>query len=190
MDTAPSSLQWYALQLRTRWENTTATFLNNKGYETFLPTCESLNQVRGNSKKVTAPLFPGYVFCRFDALRRLPILVTPGVIKVVGRGRIPVPVEDDVLEAIQKMVSTGLRVEPCPYLVVGQRVRIEHGALTGVEGILTRIKGAHRIVVSISLLHRSVAVEIDRAVVCAARPADVARELASVRELQIAGLGA
>jgi transcription antitermination factor NusG len=115
---------------------------------------------------VPAPLFPGYVFCQFDAHKRLPVLVTPGVLSVVGRGRIPVPVEDSEIDAIQRVISSGLRAEPWPYLEVGQQVRIEDGALSGLEGILTSFRGSRRIVVSVSLLCRSVALEIDRSGVC------------------------
>jgi transcription antitermination factor NusG len=107
---------------------------------------------------------------------RLPVLITPGVISVVSRGRIPVPVENSEVEAIQKMVSTGFPVEPCPYLEVGQMIRIEDGPLTGIEGVLTSFKGTSRMVVSISLLRRSVALEIDRSVVSAVRPRQAAGE--------------
>lgn len=166
MITEPSGDQWYALQLRTRWESSTAAVLSNKGYQTFLPTYQTLRRGRGRSVEVQAPLFPGYLFCRFNVFDRLPLLITPGVVAVVGNGRTPIPVENSELEAIRKMVSTGLRIEPCPYLEVGQLIRIEDGALSGVEGILTAFRGAHRIVVSISLLRRSVALEIDRSAVC------------------------
>lgn len=162
--------RWYALQSRTRWESSTATLLSSKGYQTFLPTSKTLKRERGRWMELEAPLFPGYVFCRFDAHNRLPILVTPGVIAVVGRGRIPVPVEDSEIKAIQSAISTGLRVEPWPYLEVGQLVRIEGGALCGVEGILTGFKGTRRIVLSVSLLRRSVALEIDRWEVCPIQP--------------------
>ena len=97
-------------------------------------------------------------------------MITPGVISVVGTGRVPIPVEELEIEAIQRMVATGMHVEPCPYLEVGQRVRIEDGALSGVEGVLTSFKGSQRIVVSISLLRRSVALEIDRCAVSAVQP--------------------
>jgi transcription antitermination factor NusG len=166
MNADPSCHLWYALQVRTRWEGSTASILVGKGYETFLPTYQSLEKRRGKSNKIAAPLFPGYVFCRFDVFKRLPILVTPGVIAVVGRGRIPAPIEDSEIEAIQRAVSIGLQVEPWPYLEVGQLVRIEDGALTGLEGILTAFKGTRRIVLSVSLLRRSVALEIDRSAVC------------------------
>lgn len=162
MISQPASHRWYALQLRTRWESSTADLLCNKGYEVFLPTSKTVKQVRGRATAAESPLFPGYVFCRFDVCNRLPILVTPGVIAVVGRGRVPIPVEDYEIEALQKAVSTGLQVEPWPYLEVGQVVRIEDGALAGLEGILSGFKGSHRIVLSVSLLRRSVALEIDR----------------------------
>src|SRR5215469_5655019 len=170
MITEPSGDRWYALQLRTQWESSTATMLSNKGYETFLPTYKILKRARDRSFEASAPLFPGYLFCRFNVFDRLPVLITPGVITVVRSGRTPIPVENSELEAVQKMVSTGLRVEPCPYLEVGQLVRIEDGALRGIEGILTSFKGAQRIVVSISLLRRSVALEIDRSVVSPVQP--------------------
>src|SRR5260370_35756929 len=101
MNTEPSREQWYALQLRTRWESSTAALLSGKGYQTFLPTLKTLRRGRGKSCEVNAPLFPGYVFCRFDALKRLPVLLTPAVITVVGRGRIPIPAEHSEIEAVQ-----------------------------------------------------------------------------------------
>jgi transcription antitermination factor NusG len=170
MSTQPSPYRWYALQLRTRWERSTAALLSGKGYETFLPTFKSVKRGRGRSTEAEAPLFPGYLFCRFNVFDRLPVLITPGVISVVGRGRIPIPVEESELEAVQKMISTGLPVQPWPYLEVGQMVRIEDGALSGVEGVLTSFKGTQRIVVSVSLLRRSVALEIDRSMVSPVQP--------------------
>lgn len=167
---APHS--WYALQVRNRWEASTAAILTGKGYETFLPLREGEKQRRNGSAKVaSSPLFPGYVFCQFDPQMRLPILVTPGVIAVVGSGRIPTPVEESEIEAIQTVVSSGLRAQPWPFLEVGEQVRIQSGALSGLCGFLTSFKGVSRIVVSISLLCRSVAVEIDRASVCPVRSA-------------------
>lgn len=165
MNPEPNADRWYALQLRSRWESSTAALLSCKGYQTFLPTYKNSKRGSSRSKEVQSPLFPGYLFCRFNVCDRLPVLITPGVISVVGTARVPTPVEESEIEAIQRMVSTGMRVEPCPYLEVGQVVRIEDGALTGIEGVLTSFKGMRRIVVSISLLRRSVALEIDRSVV-------------------------
>jgi transcription antitermination factor NusG len=130
---------------------------------------------RGNrAKAADVPLFPGYVFCQFDMLKRLPVLVTPGVVAVVSRGRVPVPIDASEIASIKALVSSGAKMEPCPYLEVGQRVRVAGTALQGVEGILTAFKGGRRIVVSVSLLQRAIALEIDRALVTQAleAPAD------------------
>ena len=159
------SQRWYALQVRTRWESSTAVLLSGKSYQTFLPTFKIKKRWNRSLREVDAPLFPGYVFCQFDAQNRLPILITPGVISVVGRGRVPLPVDDEEIAAIQTVVSSGLRAEPWPYLEIGQKIRIESDALSGLEGILIKFKGNHRIVVSVSLLRRSVALEIDRSCV-------------------------
>src|ERR1700756_3167089 len=156
-----NNLRWFALQVRTRWESSTAVLLSGKGYETLLPTYQTKKHWNGRVKQMNAPLFPGYVFCQFDALKRLPILVTPGVISVVGRGRVPFPVNDREIAAIQTIVTSGFQAEPWPYLEVGQKIRIEGDSLSGLEGILIQFKGNNRIVVSVSLLRRSVALEID-----------------------------
>jgi transcription antitermination factor NusG len=156
---------WYALQVRTRWESSTSVLLSGKGYETLLPTYKIKKNWSGKSREVNAPLFPGYVFCQFDAQNRLPVLVTPGVISVVGRGRVPIPVEDAEIAAIQTLVSSGFRASPWPFLELGQKVRIERNPLQGLEGILIHFKGNHHIVLSVTLLRRSVALEIDRSCV-------------------------
>jgi transcription antitermination factor NusG len=166
-------LRWFALQVRTRWESSTAVLLSGKGYQTLLPTYQTKRRWNGRVKQMNAPLFPGYVFCQFDALKRLPILVTPGVISVVGRGRVPFPVNDREIAAIQTIVTSGFQAEPWPYLEVGQKIRIEGDSLSGLEGILIQFKGNNRIVVSVSLLRRSVALEIDRDCVRPVSPARV-----------------
>jgi transcription antitermination factor NusG len=175
LDVDSQDLKWFALQVRTRWESSTAVLLSGKGYQAFLPTFKARKRWNGKFREVNAPLFPGYVFCQFDAQKRLPILVTPGVLAVVGRGKVPLPVDDDEISAIQTVVSSGFRAEPWPYLEVGQRIRIESDALSGLEGILINFKGNQRIVVSVTLLRRSVALEIDRSCV---KPVGSGRESA------------
>jgi transcription antitermination factor NusG len=165
------SQRWFALQVRTRWEGSTAVLLSGKGYQTLLPTYQTKKRWNGKPRVVNAPLFPGYVFCYFDAQKRLPILVTPGVIAVVGRGRLPLPVDDGEIAAIQNVLSSGFHPEPWPYLEKGQKIRIESDVLNGLEGILINFKGKDRIVVSVSLLRRSVALEIDRSCVRPLSPA-------------------
>jgi transcriptional antiterminator NusG len=153
---------WFALQVRTRWEASTAVLLGGRGYEAFLPTYKTKKRWSGRLKEVTSPLFPGYVFCRFDAHNRLPILITPGVISIVGRGKVPLPVDENEIAALQAVVSSGFQPEPWPFLEVGQQVRIDSEPLRGLEGILLSFKGGSRVVLSVSLLRRSVALEIER----------------------------
>jgi transcription antitermination factor NusG len=174
-DPGAENQRWFALQVRTRWESSTAVLLSGKGYQTLLPTYQTKKRWNGKFKQISAPLFPGYVFCQFNALNRLPILVTPGVMAVVGRGRVPFPVNDSEIAAIQTIVSSGFHAEPWPYLEVGQRIRIESDSLNGLEGILINFKGNNRIVVSVSLLRRSVALEIDRDCVRPVSPAKGSR---------------
>jgi transcription antitermination factor NusG len=152
---------WYALRIRPQHEKVVARALRNKGYEEFLPLYRYKRRWSDRFKEIESPLFPGYVFCRFDVHNRLPILVTPGVVLIVGIGKIPLPVDDDEIAALQTVVKSGLQAQPWPFLKIGQRVRIERGSLEGVEGILVAIKRPYRLVISITLLQRSVAVEIE-----------------------------
>ena len=157
-----TSFSWFALQIRSRWEGTTAALLRGKGLETLMPTYTTKRKWSDRFKVVESPLFPGYVFCRFDVHNRLPVLITPGVISVVGRGKTPVAVDEAEILAIQAAIGSGIHMEPWPYVEIGERVRIKDDVLDGMEGILTSFKGSHRVVISVTLLRRSVALEIDR----------------------------
>jgi transcription antitermination factor NusG len=157
----PENLRWFALRVRSQHEARVAAALQSKGYEELLPLYQVRRRWSDRFKEIYRPLFPGYVFCRFDVNQRLPILVTPGVMLIVGSGKIPLPVDDNEIIALQSIVKSGLRAQPWPFLQVGQQVRIDQGSLEGVEGILIGMKGPHRLVISVTLLQRSVAVEID-----------------------------
>ena len=157
-----NSFSWYALQIRSRWEATTAGLLRRKGLETLLPTYEAKRKWSDRLKVVESPIFPGYVFCRFDVHNRLPVLITPGVISVVGRGKTPIAVDDAEMLSLQAAIRAGVAMEPWHYLQIGERVRIDGDVMDGMEGILTSFKGSHRVVISVTLLRRSVALEIDR----------------------------
>jgi len=171
MIAATERFSWFALQVRSRHEVGVASFLQGKGYEYFLPVVASTKRWSDRVKRMQNPLFPGYVFCRFDPQYRLPILKTPGVIQVVGYNRSPVPIDDSEISGIQALIASGLPSQPWPFLTVGDRVRIESGPLRGYEALLVEFKGKRRLVLSISLLHRSVAVEIDSACVSLQRSA-------------------
>jgi transcriptional antiterminator NusG len=154
---------WFALQVRSRWESKTSGLLSAKGFETLLPQYTTKRRWSDRCKVVEAPLFPGYLFCRFSVHNRLPVLITPGVISVVGRDKTPIAVEAFEIEALQRITLSGTQAQPWPYLEIGERVRITDDVLDGMEGILTSFKGRERVVISVSLLRRSVALEVDRA---------------------------
>ncbi len=152
---------WYALRVRSRHENTVALHLQARGYESFLPVYRSQRRWSDRFKEIELPLFPGYVFCQFDPLNRLPILSVPGIVHVVGVGRTPIPVDETEIAALQAAVKSGLPRQPWPFVEIGHRVRVEHGPLRGVEGILLGFRGHQRLVLSVTLLQRSVAVQVD-----------------------------
>src|SRR5260370_41707850 len=152
---------WFALQTRSRYENLVATLWRGKGYELFLPIYKSRRRWSDRIKELELPLFPGYLFCRFNPLDRFPILVTPGVMQVVGVGKNPIPVDDLEIAALKTAIRSGLPRQPWPFLQIGQKVRIECKPLCGLEGILVEIKGRHRLVLSVTLLHHPVAVAVD-----------------------------
>lgn len=161
---------WYALRTKPRHEKMAALMLANKGYESLLPLYRSRRPRPGRTREVEMPVFPGYLFCQFDATVRMPILTTPGVVQVVGFGPTPHPIAEAEIAALQRLVNSPLQAEPWPYVQAGQTVYVREGPLQGVEGILLAIKNGHRLVLSVTLLQRAVAVEIDRAWVTATAP--------------------
>ncbi len=158
---------WYALQVKSRKEASTFLQLQGLGYECFLPTYKCKRQWSDRIKELDHPLFPGYLFCRFDFQNRRALVMAPGVIQIVGNGRSPLPVADDEINTLKLAVGSEAPRQPWPYIEVGERVRVNYGSLRGLEGILINLKGRHRVVLSISLLQRSVAVEVDLAWVTA-----------------------
>ncbi len=159
---AKHSRSWFALMVRPQRERMVSWILSNKELETYLPCYRTRHVWSDRMKEMDVPLFPGYVFCRFQLGSRVAVLNTPGVQSIVGLGREPVPVPEDDIAGIRSMLASGFPVQPWPFLKQGQRVRVECGPLQGLEGILVQFKGAWRVVLTVELLHRSVAVEIDR----------------------------
>jgi transcription antitermination factor NusG len=154
--------RWYALRVKSRCEKVVALMAENRGYEQFLPLYRCRRKWSDRRQEVEFPLFPGYVFCRLDATHRLPLLTIPGVVHMVGIGKTPAAIDDGEITAIQAAVQSGLTAEPWPFLEAGERVRLEDGPLTGLEGILVRADKQQRLIVSVTLLRRSVAVSVER----------------------------
>ena len=153
---------WYAILTKTGREKNATLLLENSGFECYLPVSKSSRKWSDRVKEIDVPLFPGYLFCRMNPNDRLPVLITPGVVQIVGRGKTPIPIEEQEIAAIQRVSNSGLSTMPWPYLQVGQVARIEEGPLQGMSGIVVRIKSGLKLVLSVQLLQRSIAVEIDR----------------------------
>jgi transcription antitermination factor NusG len=152
---------WYALQVRPRLERVVAQNLRQRGYEEFLPVFRRRSQWSDRVKNIELPLFPTYVFCKFDVRHRLPILTVPGVYEIVGMSKTPTPIRESEILAIRTIVQSASRCEPYPPVGVGERVRVEFGPLLGTEGVVVKLKDSCRLVVCVEALQRAVAVEID-----------------------------
>lgn len=160
-DRGGASDGWYAIYTRHQHEKSAADFLARKGFETFLPLYSATHRWKDRNKVVSLPLYPNYVFLHGGVDRRIAILSTPGTVGLVefaGRAcKIP-PVE---IEVMRRVVESRINVEPHPFLNCGDWVRVKSGALEGIEGILVRKKNQNRLVLSVDLLQKSVAVEVD-----------------------------
>jgi transcription antitermination factor NusG len=163
LDAPDTVASWFAVQVKTTHEKRVASLFDQKGTEHFLPLCRERRRWSDRIKEVERPLFPGYLFCRFDPQGRAAILKTEGVARIVGIGHVPAPIDDGEILAIQQTMESGLRVQPHPFLAAGQRVRIDGGPLEGVVGLVADARRPDRLVLSVSLLQRSVSVEIDSA---------------------------
>jgi transcriptional antiterminator NusG len=153
---------WFAVYVQARHEKVVAAALHGKGVETCLPLSRTLRTWSDRRTVVEEPVFPCYVFSKFDPAVRVPILRTSGVVRIVGAGSELVPVEAGEIEALQLLERTRVPVEQWPFLEKGDRVCIEDGPLKGLSGIVSECKNGLRVVISVSLLQRSVAVEVSR----------------------------
>jgi transcription antitermination factor NusG len=158
----PTSPQWLAVAVKPRFDKAVARILESKGFQTFLPLYKKQRLHGSRRKESLLPLFPGYVFCRFHALTRLPVLTTPGVTQILSAGNTPLPVTETEIASLQTAIQARVPLQPFPFLKTGQKVRINKGALAGIEGIVMSSQQYVRLVISITLLQRSVLLEIDR----------------------------
>lgn len=157
----PQTLPWYALQIRQRGRELCEQMLSNAGYEYFSPCARVERQWSDRKKIAHLPLFPGYIFCRLDPNKRLPVLKLPAVIGIVSAGKRLLEVDSVELEAIRTAVASKLPVESVPYLLPGEKVMISSGPLRGVLGVLERVKKQPRLLLSVTMLNRSISVEVD-----------------------------
>lgn len=160
---------WFAIRTKARHELVAARFVEARGIEQFVPVYQSRRTWSDRVKTVQLPLFAGYFFVRMDSAGFTPVLEAPGVVHVVGFGGTPSPIPDAEIQAVRRLVSSGLPACPHPYLKAGDRVRIKGGPLQQLEGTLQKIRNQWRFVLSVDMLQRSVSVEVDSELVEPAR---------------------
>jgi transcription antitermination factor NusG len=161
----PSWLEqhWYAVYTCANHERHVASEIEAREVEHFLPVYRSVRRWKDRHVSLELPLFPGYVFVRLALRDRLRVLQIPSVVRLVGFTGQPAALPDAEMEILRSGFSKGLRAEPHPLLTVGRRVRITGGPFAGLEGVLKRKKSHLRVVVSLDLIQRSVAVDVDAA---------------------------
>ncbi|MCU1335626.1 MAG: transcriptional activator RfaH [Bryobacterales bacterium] len=149
--------QWFALRVKSNREKVTSVALEGKGYEVFLPLYRRQDGPDAGKER---PLFPGYLFCCFDPQNRLPIVVIPGIVHIVGCGTTPIPVNQQELESIRVLLKAALPLNTAPAFSVGEMVHVISGPLAGAQGSIAGVT-QQRFVVTITLLQRSVSVELN-----------------------------
>jgi transcription antitermination factor NusG len=160
MEQNERDIQWYAIQVRSRHEFSAARILQGKGFEPFVPQYNCKRTWSDREIELDLPLFPGYIFCRLDARVRMPIMTTPGVVRIVGSGKEPLPIEGSEIEAVQQIVRCGCKAEPCSFLAIGSQVVIKSGRLAGLKGVIESRRNRH-LIVSIALVQRSISIQLD-----------------------------
>ena len=156
-----SVAQWYAAYTSANHEKSVASQLVCREVEHFLPLYDSVRKWKDRRVNLQLPLFSGYVFVRIALQNRLKVLQVPGVAYLVNFGGRAVPLPQEDLQRIRKLLDAGVAAKPHPYLAAGRCVRVKGGPLKGFEGIIVKRKNATRFVLSIRMLQRSLVIDID-----------------------------
>ncbi len=153
---------WFAVQVRPQHEMTVASILKHKGYQQLVPTYVSQRKWVDRVKLIERPLFTGYVFCRTTETSMGLVIATPGVVRIVGFNRKPVPIPEEEILAIYRVMQSGAKVYPCELrLRVGQKVQVNSGPLAGITGTLVQVKNRRQLVISVDVTMKAVSLDID-----------------------------
>jgi transcription antitermination factor NusG len=152
---------WYAACTLPRHEKRVAEHLAGRDVAFFLPQYETVSRWKDRRVRLSLPLFPGYIFVHLALCDRLRVLETPSVVRLVGFNGSPSALPDADMERLRRRLGDSSKAVPHPFLTVGRRVRIIRGSLEGLEGILLRRRGEFRLVISLELIQRSIAVDVD-----------------------------
>ena len=156
-------MDWYAIWVRSRHEQTVRDQLEQKHIDAFLPTIPRWSRWKDRKKKIDWPLFPGYCFARFDPRERLPILKCTGVVSIISFQGEPAPIPEHEIDGIRRLIESDLAFDPCPMIREGMMVEVVHGPLKGVIGRLVRKSEKARLMLSVDLIGQGVSVEVDAA---------------------------
>jgi transcription antitermination factor NusG len=156
-----ATIRWYAVTTQPRHEKVVAEQLQSKSIEAYLPLMSTPSRWKDRRVVIQRPIFPGYVFTHIDLCERQHIYSVPGVVRMLSFNGAPAVIDDAEIEAVRLCLISGTNPEPHLYLETGKSVRVKSGPLMGVEGVVARQKNLCRIIVSIAMIHQSVAVEID-----------------------------
>lgn len=168
MPETANNARWFVLTVAPQHELAVKQHLDTKGFEASVPVYKVRRRWSDRVKTITLPLFPGYVFCRFDAEHRVPVFNTPGVRGAISFASKLAPLAQHEIVRIHRLASSGLALEPLAGLRTGMRIKILDGPLTGIEGVLAQVNGSSRVVVNVELLNRAVAVQVDAGLVAPA----------------------
>jgi transcription antitermination factor NusG len=160
-ESTPANLTWFAVTVRPKHEHMAERGLQNQGLEAYLPVQRVRRRWSDRLKDLDLVLFPGYVFCRFQPSDKLRVLTSPGVRSIVSTGREPQPVDESEIRSVRALVESGRPLAAWPFIRVGQKVRISHGPLASLRGVIVRAGDSWRVVVSVEALGCSVAVEVE-----------------------------
>jgi transcription antitermination factor NusG len=162
-DSLETRREWFAFRVRPRHEKSVALQLQGRNEECFVPLVVKKRKWARRIVEVHLPLISGYVFCHTILFGMLAILKTPGIVDVIRLGNSPVPIPDAEISALERAVKSGAQIEPCPHVEIGEIVEIQSGPLAGIVGIVNDRKKGNSVILSISLLRRSVLVQVDLA---------------------------
>lgn len=160
-DSVHSEMLWYAGYTASRHEKRVAEHFAQRGVEHFLPLYETIHRWNNGRHRVQLPLFPGYIFVRIALRDRMRVIEVPGFVRLVGFNSLPHPLPEADINRMKEALNKGVLAEPYPYLTVGARVEVRNGPLQGMTGILLRRQNKCRVVISVDLIMRSMAVEVE-----------------------------
>jgi len=158
----PDLPRWYAAYTYPRHEAVVVEQLESKGVESFLPTSSIASRWKDRTVQIRSPLFPSYVFTRIELARRVAVLTIPGVIRILSANGAPIPIPDSEIDTVRRCTVQGAKLEAHPFMANGVRVRVHSGPFSGLEGVVTQDNGKCKVVVSITAIHQSIALELDR----------------------------